>query len=455
MKLLPAFLMLALAVGFGQTAQTKAAKKGVSTPKTAAKAPAPAARWPVQSLAVEGNRIYTREQVLAVAGLKVGQMAGKPEFEAARERLVATGAFATVGYKFTPASTGEGYSATFQVSEFDLFYPVVFEDLRVSSRDLEAHLRAKDPLFSPEHVPATQPVLDRYAKWIQEYLASKGIQEKIAGNVEPSTPGDYVIEFHPTRNLPAVAEITFSGNQVLTQTALREAVSGAAVGSPYSENYFRQVLLASVRPLYEARGRLRVAFTEVRSEPVKDVNGVHVFINIDEGPVFELGKVSFDGPTPVAPESLLKTGDFKGGDIANLEKVNEGIEKVTKAVRRAGYMDAKVNSERRIDDGNHKVDIVLRVDPGPQYIMGKLAINGLDLVAEPQVRKAWALKEGKPFNPEYPEAFLNGVRNDFDNLGKTKSETKLNASDHSVDVTLTFGAAPPARGGGRTGGRAQ
>jgi len=39
-------------------------------------------RWPVEALTVEGNRNYTREQVLAVAGLKVGQLAGKPEFEA-------------------------------------------------------------------------------------------------------------------------------------------------------------------------------------------------------------------------------------------------------------------------------------------------------------------------------------------------------------------------------------
>jgi len=38
--------------------------------------------------------------LLAVAGLKIGQVAGKPEFDAARDKLVACGAFETVGYKF-------------------------------------------------------------------------------------------------------------------------------------------------------------------------------------------------------------------------------------------------------------------------------------------------------------------------------------------------------------------
>src|SRR4029077_11014882 len=81
-------------------AATKAAPK---------KAPAPdPAKWPIESLRVEGNHNYTREQVLAVAGVKVGQMAGKPEFDAARDRLVSSGAFETVGYRFEPATSHVG-----------------------------------------------------------------------------------------------------------------------------------------------------------------------------------------------------------------------------------------------------------------------------------------------------------------------------------------------------------
>jgi hypothetical protein len=50
--------------------------------KKAAKAAEPAAsKWPVETLTVEGNHNYKRKQVLAVAGLRVGQVAGKPEFK--------------------------------------------------------------------------------------------------------------------------------------------------------------------------------------------------------------------------------------------------------------------------------------------------------------------------------------------------------------------------------------
>ena len=58
--------------------------------------------WPIGKLNVEGNRIYSDEKILEAAGLKLGQLAGKAEFDAARDRLLATGAFESVGYKFEP-----------------------------------------------------------------------------------------------------------------------------------------------------------------------------------------------------------------------------------------------------------------------------------------------------------------------------------------------------------------
>ena len=217
-------LMLVAACGFAQT--QPAQKKGTSS---AAGAPQKggAARWPIQSMTVEGNRIYKVENILAVTGLKIGQMAGRPEFEAARDRLVATGAFETVGYKFVAAETGKGYVATFQVTEVEQAYPVHFDGLHVSELELTAALRARDPLFSLEKMAATQPVLGRYSKWIAEFMAAKGQPEKIVGSVELAQPGDYVIVFHPDRPLPVVALVNFRGNHVIPENVLHDALAGA------------------------------------------------------------------------------------------------------------------------------------------------------------------------------------------------------------------------------------
>jgi len=433
---------------------------GFAQPRPAAKKSAPApAKWPIQSLVVEGLHAYTREQVLAITGLKIGQVAGKPEFDAARDKLVACGAFETVGYKFVAAATqGKGYAATFQVTEVEQVYPVIFEELRVSQKDLEADLGARDPLFSMAKMPATQPVLERYVKWIQEFLASKGVAEKITGSVTVPAPGEFAIVFRPARNLPAVAQVTFQGNHVISQTLLREAVAGVAIGSPYTEDRFREVLNNAIRPLYEMRGRVRVSFPEIKTEPAKDVQGVHVTVTVDEGQSYELGKVAIEGPSPLEPAVLLKAGDFKTGDVANIDRVSQGLERIRLALRHAGYLEAKVTTDRKLDNDKKAVDLAVHIDAGPQFTMGKLNIVGLDLNGEFEIKRIWSMKEGGPFNADYPELFLSRVREEglFENLGKTKSEFKINEREHTADVTLTFaGENPEQKPGSRGRGRGE
>jgi outer membrane protein insertion porin family len=428
--------MLAAACGFTQ---------GRADRKPAPVAAAPV-KWPIESINLEGIHHYTREQVLAASGLKLGQLAGKPEFEAARDRLLATGVFDTVAYKFVPAEGGKGYIATFQMVEIEQAYPVRFDDLHISELEAEKALKLKNPLFSLGRLPATQPVLERHAKWLQEFLSSKGITEKVVGAVDPIAPGEYMVVFRPSRPLPAVAHVRFRGNQVLHENALWDAVSGSAVGLPYTEDAFREMLRTALRPLYETRGRVHVTFPELRTEPAKDVQGLTVTVTVDEGESYTLGNVTIEDQTPVDAKSLLRDGDFKTGDVANMELVGAGIDRIRQSLRRAGYIEAQTAMTRKLDDEKKKVDIAVHVDAGPLYAMGKLNLAGLELEGEAEIKRIWILKNGQPFNPDYPDHFLSRIREDgvFDHLGKTKAETKVDEKNHVVDVTLTFGATPAA-----------
>ncbi|HTX37109.1 MAG TPA: POTRA domain-containing protein [Bryobacteraceae bacterium] len=418
------------------------------------KAPPMPAKWPIASLAVTGNHIYSRDQILAVAGLKIGEVAGKPEFDAARDRLVACGAFETVGYRFE-AGKGRGYDATIEVAEVQQAYPIRFEELHVSEKDLLADLRSKDPLFLSDKLAATQPVLDRYAKWIQAFVKSKGEpDEKIQGMLMPDGP-EWVILFRPARDLPAVAQVTFEGNLIVPENVLRAAVAGAAIGAPYTEDSFRAILNASVRPVYEARGRVRVSFTNLRTEPASDVKGIHVFVTVDEGESFELGNISVEDPCPIDKSTLLAEADFKTHDVANVDRINAGLEKMRLALRRDGYMDAHLTTRRKIDDDKRIVNLFVDVESGNQYLMGKLTLVGLDLDGEAEMKRIWTLQQGKPFDPEYPDVFLKRVKEEglFDHLGKTKADTHLNQQAHTADVTLTFSGDDPSTKPGRHGGR--
>src|SRR5580700_3007904 len=168
-------------------------------------------KWPIESLTVEGLKNYSQSQALAVVGLKIGQLAGMQDFEAARDRLLATGVFETAGYRFAPAVGSNGYAASFQVVEVEPVYPVRIEGLTMPDSEIQAWLRKKDPFFGPK-IAATEAILKRDAASIEEYLAGKGGKVKIEGKVIPDSPEQFAIVFRPATGAPKVAEVRFVGN---------------------------------------------------------------------------------------------------------------------------------------------------------------------------------------------------------------------------------------------------
>ncbi len=399
-------------------------------------------KWPIDSVTVEGLKNYSQAQVLAVAGLNTGLPASKEDFEAARDRLLKAGVFETVGYRFGPSVGSKGYSAAFLVVEVEPVYPVRFEGLNAPDAEVHSLLVRKNPFFGAK-MPATEGLLKSHAAAIQEYLASKGHPETIEAKVVADAPDQFVIVFRPAVGAPKVAEVRFQGNKVIPPEVLLNTFGGIAFGTVYSEQAFRQMLDAGVRPLYDARGRVRVAFTKIETEKAKNVEGLVVTVTVDEGVSYDLGEVHVAGPSPVPEKELIKAGGFKSGDLANFDDINAGLERMKKRLRREGYMRASLQAERHVNDQKKTVDLTIRPELGPQFLFGALTIEGLDLNGEAQIKKMWVLEPGKPFNVDYPDYFLDQVREQglFDGLGKTKSSSKVNEEARTVDVTLNFGAS--------------
>jgi outer membrane protein insertion porin family len=425
--------LLAAAPGFAQTAAPKTGRKA------AARKPE-AAQWPIQSLSVEGNKNFTSQQILAVAGLKVGQLAGKAEFDAARDRLVATGCFETVGYKFAPSKDSSGYTASFQVAEVSPLYAVQFEGLPAKPAEIAEYLQSKDPMFAPK-LPPTAELLTRYTRLVQDFLDSRNQSEKVLGKLMPIGVNDFAIVFRSARALPTIAQVKFTGNQALPTTLLQNKLAEVAFGFPYTEAGFRTLLDNAIRPLYDARGRVRVTFPKITTERAIDVNGLAITVTVDEGPEFKLGEVKFAGNYAAKSAELLKIGKFQTGEVANFEGVYQGVDRIKKRMQRLGYLRADTNIERAIHDKTKMVDLTVRIDEGPQFSFGKLTVEGLDLNGEAAIKKLWGLQPGKPFDADYPDFFLNRVREEglFENLHKTKAVTKMDEQNHLVDVTLQFG----------------
>lgn len=401
-------------------------------------AQSPTAPYPLTNLTIRGNKHFTPAQIIGAASLTIGQAVSKETFDAARARLLESGAFESVGYEFKPNGAKTGYDATFDVAEVALLYAYRFEDLPAPDETLRAAL-SKQAILLGQVIPATRDVLDRYS-----YLLTKAVEGKVTveGKLNYELPGEPTILFRPAGDRPRISEVHVTGNDSIPATQLLNKFAELAVGAEFTEPGVRRLLDANIRPLYEALGRLRVAFAKIAAEPSKqpEVTGVSVTVTVEEGPLYKLGAVHFTGAAARQSKELEDLVKWRKDETVNFDEIKAGLVRIAKRFQGTGYLHATARADRGIDDKEHTVDLTVNVETGPAYSFGKLEIRGLDLIAEPAIRKMWGVKEGKPFDAGYPEAFLKDVHDQgvFDNLGATSSEIKVNENAKSVDVTLIF-----------------
>src|SRR5277367_1380577 len=85
---------------------------------------APPDSFPLRAIHIRGNKILPEGQILSVTGLAVDQKVGKAELDAAKDKLLATGMFETVGFQFEPGPDGQCCVANYDVTEVSALFPI-------------------------------------------------------------------------------------------------------------------------------------------------------------------------------------------------------------------------------------------------------------------------------------------------------------------------------------------
>jgi outer membrane protein assembly factor BamA len=390
----------------------------------------------ITSVQVTGSKLYSSAELTPLTGIRTGVPLNRAELDTARAKLLETKLFAEVNYEYKTAVRGNAIDATvtFEVTDYPERYAIRFDRLGKLDAELYQVLREKVPLYR-EPLPYSPMLIDQ----VKEALAA------VTGPVDVRMTNDLGPEpfllIHPAGRGPVIAEVRFKGGEVISNDDLTFAMRAAAVGREYREPMFRELLKLGAVPLYEAKGRVRVAFPKIEVEQPKGVPGYLITVTVEEGPTYTVSGYTVEGVDgDRMKRDLARAASLKEGDLANMEEVKAAQGKMEAHLKRAGFLDVKSSVERKIDDAKHEIALVFRMEPGEQYTMGRLTLRGLDILSEPQIKKMWGMDPGKAFNVEYPEAFLSRIKEQrmFDNLKSTRAITNVNRETHVVDVTLEF-----------------
>src|ERR1700732_5075352 len=169
-------ILLSASVARAQTQPAATAPTAISLPPSAPRAqPQPAATAPTAALReirADGLKSLAQSQILTMSGLQIGAEVGRDDLQAAADKLVQSGLFAHVAYKFQ--SRADGLIVTFQLEEAERI-PAYFDNLPwFTDGELNDAIRAKLPSYNGT-LPAAGAVVDQAAEAAGAFLALHGL----------------------------------------------------------------------------------------------------------------------------------------------------------------------------------------------------------------------------------------------------------------------------------------
>jgi len=385
---------------------------------------------------------YSQAQLEAVAGMHPGTTFTADDLSAATQRLADTGYLGEVGAKTLPGRTA-AITVQFQIAPIprEQMLHVVFENFVWLTHDeIEAALQAKSPLFM-DYVPGSSALLDTFNDALVEALAKKGITAKVThDSYEPTLERpEIVIAYRVDKPAPRVANMKLAG--VPTELAPLVQKSMNAVGGLGGETT-EDGILAPVRDA----GYIDASLSDESLAPsmAGEAATVVVSATLHTGEIYHVSSLTFAGSPLLSADEFASTAKLHSGGIASRTQLLETLKPLDAAYRRQGYLDVAVKASPREDTATHQVAYTVSIVPGAQYHVKTVTLNGIDAAAETEFNRAFQMKPGDIYNPEYLQTFFK--RNTALQATTTQAlagygfsyKAYADPATDTVDLVLTF-----------------
>ena len=405
------------------------------------------------ALKVTGTARYTDKEILAASGLQIGQNAADGDFREAAQRLGDSGLFSDVVYSYSSSGAGVRLEMQLADAEQSKLVPAHFENfVGFTDDELRAALGSRVPLFK-QLLPIAGNLPDQISEALQAILTEKqfpGRVNYLRESQDESGGPVSAIAYRVEEVSIRIRSIEFPGASP-EQTALLATAARRLTGAEYGRAALAAVAKFDLLPVYLQRGYLKAAFgpSDARvvpqPSPAADAHGpaelqVDVILPVQTGKMYSTSSVDWKGNSAIKIGELAPLLHLSTGQPADAVRLLRDIENVGKLYRSRGYMTVQIKSDTQFDEEKNTVHYDLNIVEGDLYKMGELEILGLDTQATARMQGAWTLREGQPYNADYPEKFRDdtgqllprGVR------WVISIHETLEAKDKTVDVEVRF-----------------
>lgn len=351
----------------------------------------------VQRVEVTGAERLQRESVTSHLEIRVGAPYDSAAADRSVKALHATGLFQDVRIE------RQGDVVVVRVAENPVVAAVSFHgNKEVKEADLKpaVQLAPRAP-YTPSRAHADAIRLrDLYR---ERGRLSTTIEAKATPLAENRVELTFVIKEGPVVKVESIA---FTGNHAFSDRVLKGAMRTAESSwldiLKDNATYRAEALEVDrelIRRYYQRHGfpDAKVSAPEAKLNAAGTAYAISFAIEEGERATITGAKIE-SGMAGVMTGGLDRQISTAPGDVYDAEKIERSVERITLALADKGHGGARVTPRLTRSQGGRQVEVVYRVEPGPDLTIERIEIRGNAKTRDHVIRRELKLVDGAPFN---------------------------------------------------------
>jgi outer membrane protein insertion porin family len=260
----------------------------------------------------------------------------------------------------------------------------------------------------------TQNTVNEAAKALKNILADRGYMDaSVVGRIEAANQVRFVVN---EGTQYSVTSLTFVGNKHFTNEELASHLHKSLARLPdkatgYDRDLFEYCLRLLANHM-RSQGYLQARLDQPRIRVAGP--GLAVTIPTTEGPLYRLGKLTFEGVEAMSPDEVKSLLPMSVGDVADASKISKWLfEDLKQVYGEKGFIQYTAepvphfnNDPRNPEEG--VVDFDVQIDEGKRFTLKSLKILGEDLSQKKQA-EFFTLHVGDFFNQRLLEESVTRI----------------------------------------------
>lgn len=394
----------------------------------------------VSNISIEGNRRIEGDTILSYIPIKLGDDVNDDIVSESIKILYNTGYFEDVNIKKS------GKTLFITLKENPLVNRVAFEGndkLKDEIIEKEVKIRPREVLSRAKVQNVIQRIMEIYRR-MGRFAAT--VEPKIIKLDENRVDLIFEINEGPTT---FIRKILFNGNKAFSSSKLEGSLESKRTrwynfftsNDIFDPDRFKVDQENLIR-FYGDRGYPMMRVISANAELSDDKKDFFITFTIDEGDLYNFGKVDFDSKiVEVNTDKLKKQVEFSKGDLFSQKQVDKTIDKLTELLGAQGFAFAQVEALFNGNIEEKTIDIVFDIRQGLRAYVERIEVVGNDRTRDYVIRRELAIREGDAYNTSKIKKSERYIRN----LGHFKTvniTTKQGSSEDKVILVINVEEQP-------------